>query len=498
MRELIGIEEEHSIAEARALIDAHTERMPSGPAVAATLAQMLGLADGAATLAETAWAIRHVLVAHAADLPLVVVVDDIHWAEPTLLDLLEGLPAAIVDAPILVLCLGAPRAARAPPRLAASACGSSRSGPRTSTRSSTACSAARPRAYASASASASAGNPLFAEELVAMLLDEGVLRLEDGRCTIAGDLDALHLPPSVHALLGARLDRLDPESRATLERGAIDGEVFHRGAVVELSEPSRRPSVPAVLEALAAKELVRPAEPSFAGEVAYRFKHILLRDTAYQATAKRVRASLHEQFSQWLEHISGERVVEVEEIVGYHLEQSYRLLAELGTDADELGLLGDRSARHLAAAAQRARARGDVRAALRLFTTAAELSSSPADRARYTLLQGTVAREAMQYRAATEALTSVRADAARGRLAGARGSRRDRARLGEPAHRRGGNDVTAEGRRRARPADVRGARRRSRHGGRARVARAGALAAHALRRRGAPARGGARAGRAIG
>ncbi len=410
VRELIGIEEEHSIVEARALIDAHTARMPRGAAVGAAVAQMLGLADGAATLSETAWAIRQVLVAVASSRPLVVVVDDVHWAEPALHDLLEDLPAAVTDAPILVLCLARPELLEQRPdwpvglqleALATHDVDALVDG----------LLGGAPARVRERLGHASAGNPLFAEELVAMLLDDGVLRFEDGRCTIAGDLDALHLPPSVHALLGARLDRLDPESRASLERGAIDGEVFHRGAVVELSQPRDRPSVPAVLDALAASELLRPAEPSFAGEVAYRFKHILLRDTAYQATAKRVRASLHERFSEWLEHITGERVVEVEEIVGYHLEQSYRLLVELGADAAELSLLGDRCAGHLAAAANRARARGDTGAALRLFTTAAELASAPVDRARYTLLRGTAAREAMQYGAAREALTSIRTEA---------------------------------------------------------------------------------------
>ena len=256
--------------------------------------------------------------------------------------------------------------------------------------------------------------------------------------------------------------------------------------------------MPAVLEALAAKEL----DPTGRAELRGRGRLPLQAHPPARhrlpGNRETVRASLHEQFSDWLEHIAGERVVEVEEIVGYHLEQSYRLLAELGTDADELRLLGDRSARHLAAAAQRARARGDVRAALRLFTTAAELSSSPADRARYTLLQGTVAREAMQYRAATEALTSVRADAAKAGWPALEAAAEIE--LGWVSLHTGaeGTDATGAGRRRARPADVRAARRRSRHGGRARVARAGALAAHALRRRGAPARGGARAGRAIG
>ena len=254
-----------------------------------------------------------------------VVVDDIQWAEPTLLDLLAGLPAAIADAPVMVLCL-------ARPELLASTVATGRSRPASSrsasTRSTRCCEgllgSAQPAVRARL-ATASGGNPLFVEELVAMLVDEGALLLEDGVCTLQGDLDALALPASLHALLGARLDRLEPEARAALERGSIEGEVFHRGAVVELSAPASRRSVQASLETLTGKDLVRPAEASFAGEAAFRFKHILVRDAAYHATAKKLRADLHEQFADWLERMVGARIAEYEEILGYHLEQSYRL-----------------------------------------------------------------------------------------------------------------------------------------------------------------------------
>jgi class 3 adenylate cyclase len=416
LRELIGIRDDHSIAEARALIDARAERMPDGPLAAATIAQVLGLADGVATLAETAWAIRLFLVAHADVQPLVVIVDDVHWGEPTLHDLLQGLPAAITDAAILVLCLARPELLEHRPvwpigirleplggqdvdALIDSLLGVTLAAVRETL------------------ARASAGNPLFAEELVTMLLDEGVLRVEGGICRLEGDLESVALPPSVHALLGARLDRLEPDARAALERGAIDGEVFHLGAVIELSSPVSRPSVSAVLEALAAKELVRPAQASFVGEVAYRFKHILFRDAAYLATPKRLRATLHREFADWLERLAGERVVEYDEILGYHLEQSYRLLAELGGDV-ELHMLGDRAARRLAAAGHRARARGDARAGASLFAAAADLASDPQDSAGYRLFQGAVAREGMAYAKAREALTVVQAEAAEAGWAG--------------------------------------------------------------------------------
>src|SRR5439155_24176906 len=183
-------------------------------------------------------------------------------------------------------------------------------------------------------ASASGGNPLFLEELVAMLVEEDTLRIEGGVCPLVDDLDALALPTSLHALLGARLDRLEPDLRATLERCAIEGEVFHRGAVLQLSAPASEPSVRKNLEALVARGLIRAGGASFVNEAAFRFKHILVRETAYQSTTKKLRAGLHERFANWLEQIAGGRLSEYEEILGYHLEQSFRYHTELGPASD--------------------------------------------------------------------------------------------------------------------------------------------------------------------
>ena len=372
VRDLAGIKDEHSPAEARALIDAHVAGVIKGDVVAKKVAQLLGLAEGSATAAETAAAIGEFLAGSADRRPLVVVVDDIQWAEPTLLELLADLPAAIADAPLLVLCLARPELSEQQPdwpvtvRLEPF-------GERGVRALLDGLLGASPAAVRARLASASGGNPLFVEELVAMLVDEGVLRVEDGVCSLEGDLDALALPTTLHALLGARLDRLEPDVRAALERGAIEGEVFHRGAVVELSSTTSRAAVKASLEALVAKDLIRPAEASFTGEAAFRFKHILLRDAAYQSTAKRLRATLHEQFADWLEGSLGARLVEYEEIVGYHLEQSHRYRSELRPGDPEIRGLGDRAAERLAEAGRRAARRGDVDGASGLLGRAANL-----------------------------------------------------------------------------------------------------------------------------
>src|SRR5262249_4518998 len=152
---------------------------------------------------------------------------------------------------------------------------------------------------------------------------------------------------------------LDTQARDVLERGAIEGEVFHEGAVVDLSPPERRAGVPADVDALAQSGMVRPAPAIFTGEAAFRFKHILVREAAYRAIAKWVRAALHEQFANWLERFVGNHVAEYEEILGYHLEQSYRYRMDLGPADEHIAAIGQRAARSLASAGRRASDRGD-------------------------------------------------------------------------------------------------------------------------------------------
>ena len=346
--------------------------LPNGKAVATTIAQLLGLSDTSATTEQTAAAIADFLTAGADPRPLVVVVEDIQWAELTLLDLLAGLPSAIGTAPVLLLAPARPelleRRPDWPVTLELEPFGERDVGMLLDDLLGTAPAGVRRRLT-----SASGGNPLFVEELVAMLVDEGVLRVDGRGCVLAGDLDALDLPASLHALLGARLDGLEPVMRGTLERGAIEGEVFHRGAAVELSPPAERASVPASLDALTSRDLVRPAESQFAGEDALRFKHILVRDAAYRGTAKALRADLHERFADWLEAAAGARVLEYEEILGYHLEQSYGYRIEIGPVDEEIRALGERAARRFAEAGRRASRRADVGAASGLLRRAADL-----------------------------------------------------------------------------------------------------------------------------
>ncbi len=163
-----------------------------------------------------------------------------------------------------------------------------------------------------------------------MLIDDGLLRFDGGTWRAVDDLADLTVPPTIQLLLAARIDRLDAEERAVMERGAVEGKVFHSGAVATLASDALRPMVPSRLLALARKELIRPDRAEFAGEDAFRFRHLLIRDAAYQAMPKEQRADLHERFAAWLERAAGERLPEYEEILAHHLEQAYRYRLELG------------------------------------------------------------------------------------------------------------------------------------------------------------------------
>lgn len=214
------------------------------------------------------------------------------------------------------------------------------------------------------------GNPLFVEQTLAMLIDEGQVTREDGRWVPAGDLSAVTVLPSIQALLAARLDRLAPGERTVLEAAAVVGKEFFAGAVRDLVPEDARAHVPAELMALVRKELIRAERTSLPGEDAFRFRHLLVRDSAYDAIPKTQRAELHERLADWLERVAGDAIVEQEEIVAYHLEQAHAYRTQLGPADDRSDAIGHRAAAHLASAGGRAYARGDIVAGVNLLRRA--------------------------------------------------------------------------------------------------------------------------------
>jgi class 3 adenylate cyclase/tetratricopeptide (TPR) repeat protein len=306
---------------------------------------------------EIAWGARRLFETIAADEPLVVVFDDIHWAESTFLDLIEYVTAFAQGVPILILCTARADLFDQRPTWTAP-----RSGALLLTLEplSEVDSQALVTDLGEVPAEAierivetAEGNPLFVEQLVA-------LRAESG--------EGLEVPPSLQALLAARIDLLAEPERAVVERGSVEGRLFHRGAVSALLPEPERVDVGGHLLTLVRKELIRPDRALVPGDDGFRFGHALIRDAAYDEIPKRQRAALHEAYADWLLSRLGDDTPD--EIVGYHLERAYRYGAELGSADPELGA---RAAERLARAGQDARTRSDAAAAANLFGRAAEL-----------------------------------------------------------------------------------------------------------------------------
>ncbi|HYN18144.1 MAG TPA: adenylate/guanylate cyclase domain-containing protein, partial [Actinomycetes bacterium] len=229
-------------------------------------------------------------------------------------------------------------------------------------------------------------NPLFVEEMFAMLVDDGLLARTNGSWAPSADLSSVPVPPTIAALLAARLDRLSTEERFVLECASVVGQVFWRTSVAELATGGPGTDVARHLLGLVRHELIRPDRSSFAGDDAFRFRHLLIRDATYSALPKADRADLHEAFTVWLERVAGQRVGEYEAILGYHLEQACRLRAELGPASEADTERARRGAAWLARAGRRSLDQGDDRSAAGLLDRAANLLPSDGDVGRAELL----------------------------------------------------------------------------------------------------------------
>jgi tetratricopeptide (TPR) repeat protein len=277
------------------------------------------------------------------------VFDDIQWGEETFLDLVEHVALLFSGPPVLLLCMARPELLDSRPSWPVTVRLEPLNGPDAATL----IGAAMPEELRIRIEAAAGGNPLFIGEMLAMAADGA---------------DEVEVPATLKALLAARLDQLDAAERGVLERGAVEGEIFHRGAVQALG-PDERQVTPR-LAALVRKELIGKATAQLLGEDGFRFRHLLIRDAAYDALPKSSRAELHERFAGWLEQ-RGQELVELDEILGYHLEQAARYKHELGQpDAT----LTERAGERLAAAGRRALWRGDQRTAAGLLERALELT----------------------------------------------------------------------------------------------------------------------------
>jgi DNA-binding SARP family transcriptional activator len=354
--------------------------------IAERVTQLAGEAEGIASTGEVFWAVRRFLEALALRRPVVIVLEDVHWAEPTLLDLVEYLDAWTARAPLLVVCLARPELLEQRPGWAArektlaleplgteaaealvGELGSVELGAETKAR----------------IVEVAEGNPLFLEQLLAFAEEAGSEALAS-------------VPPTVEALLAGRIDRLEPDERALLERAAVAGRDFARSAVVQLSPPDELSGIDRCLATLVRRGLV-DAIPD-----AFRFHHALIQDVAYAGVTKERRAGLHERFGAWLER----REENAEEVVGYHLEQAHRYKAELRPNDPELPALAQRAGEHLAAAGMRAFKGADHLAATNLLRRAAPLLQELSQRAE-TLCELGIAQRASNFESADTTLTEA-------------------------------------------------------------------------------------------
>jgi class 3 adenylate cyclase/tetratricopeptide (TPR) repeat protein len=375
--------------ESRRRLGAIVEADPEADAIVDRLGSLFGIGSGPGGTEEIFWAVRRLLQALARERPVVVVFDDVHWGEQTFLDLVDHITDWARDTRILLICLARGELLEERPTwaggklnatslllepLADEACGTLIENllDRTEVDSEV-----KERISRSAE-----GNPLFVEELLAMLIDEDALRREHGRWVATTDLSSLAVPPTIQALLDARLDRLLAPERNVLERAAIAGKIFSRSAVRMLSPPDEHPFLEGRLDDLVRKQLIRPHQTEFGRENTYRFRHALIRDAAYRQMPKAARADLHERFARWLESAGGTLSAEQEEILGFHLEQAHRFRAEIGGEDERSAQLATRAAERLASAGRRALARGDMPGAVGLLTRATLLIDDELDRAR--------------------------------------------------------------------------------------------------------------------
>jgi class 3 adenylate cyclase/tetratricopeptide (TPR) repeat protein len=352
------------------------EAMAGEPDAALVLERLRVLGGrGTAPPEELFWAVRRLFELLARERPLLVVLEDVHWAEPTLLDLVEHVSRWSREAPILLLCVARPELLEERPqwegvhvRLEPLSHGEA-----TQLLDALDAGGILSPELRSRITEVAQGNPLYAEQLVAMLADEARAAVE-----------LVTLPPTIQALLTARLDRLDPVERDVIQRAAVVGKEFWPGAVAALDGGDE--TLGATLLGLVRRELLEPAVSSIPGQDGFRFRHALIRDAAYAGIPKRTRAYLHERFAGWLEPQDAP-----EELHGYHLEQAYLYLDELGSLDDHAQALGERAGELLTAAGRHALARDDMPAAVNLLERGVALFPRTSVSRAYVLLDLAIA-----------------------------------------------------------------------------------------------------------
>jgi hypothetical protein len=357
------------------------------PRVERDLAYLFGLSDEPVASEELQWAVRKLLESYGRVRPLVVVFEDVHWGEGTFLDLVDHIVRWSREVPMLVLCIGRPELLE---RRKAWEIERKRSDslvlePLSSTAVENLIDALVPGldpGLRGRIVSAAAGLPLFVHSMVSMMIDQQILRRDGDTWETVGEVSDVIVPPTVQAVLSARLERLNSDERSLIERASLVGEEFSIGDLEVLSSAAERDALISILDTLVRRDLIRitPARADV-----YRFTHMLIRDIAYREMPKKVRAELHERFAGWIDGMASERSHSYDEILGYHLEQAYRLRTELRPADPRSDALAARAAAVLKTAGQRAVARHDASGAAGLISRTIDLLS-PGDPDRLPLM----------------------------------------------------------------------------------------------------------------
>ena len=381
-----GIEISDSLQTAIAKIRAATritfaDTPADADAVARRLSVLSGLERAEDALPEVAASqlredlssgLRRYLERRAAASPLVLVFEDIHWAEPGLLELIAYV-AEWSRAPLMLLCLARPELREAAPAWASGLANATTltltSLTGEETRQLTAALLAvdaLPESLHAEVVNRAEGNPLFVEEFLWMLMETGRIEKREGQWIAAAGSVALEMPPTLQGLITARLDLVSNDLKHLLQRASLAGQLFSTEALAALGDGSLLdPTL--IREALRRDLLIQVDEPAPGSGNVFRFKHVLIRDVAYSTVPKGERSRLHDRYGRWLEESLGDRSIEVGEIVAYHAQRAYRFAKEL--EAPGVQMLGQRALNLLFRAAWNARDRDDA-AALDLYERA--------------------------------------------------------------------------------------------------------------------------------
>jgi predicted ATPase len=379
VRQAAGIAPDDGPEQARSRLAELLGGEERGTLVTERIAQLLGFGQDTGLPEDTFWALQRLLETLARRRPLVLVIDDLQWADPILLDAVEHV-AEYADAPLVLLCMARPDELFARrghwPGGKANALSfqlsplPEREGEQLVVHLLGGRVDQAVQAHVNEWAQ---GFPLLVEELVSNLRDEGRLRAADGRWTLAAEAEEAGerrprtVPTSIHALLLARLERLGPRGRAVIEPAAVVGQQFHVGDVEALHPDTAPSDLAAGLQELVRLDLVRPDHgptsaplPPNSGP-GYRFRHATIKTVAYERLPDDRRAELHERYADWLERETEGRRSQFDEIVGHHFFEAYRYTSRLEPGGAKAEELARRAGERYAAAGQRAAVRGDTR-----------------------------------------------------------------------------------------------------------------------------------------